>query len=345
MPRPPAGRPTRPRSAAGTSRSPSPGSGRRSGPSRRGRGRGCPAGCRTWCGARPPPVEDVWVGSRRPRLTPNSGSPSVAGRRSISLMPGQTPPESCQPPPDPPSHSPRMARAATRRRSCSGEGAGQRGGLPGGPHAGGDQAAEEVGRDGQARALGDVVDAADDLQPQPGADHARQQVGQALAGALDPGGTMPAAMTAALSRPEVVAGEVEDLGQAGDVGRGAQVDADQAQHRLVDHAEVGLDRRLGRGVAAAHAEVDRDVEHPRRPRGSPCRGRRCRSSAVGEVHPHGGALAQDREDPSGAGAQQLGRMRSGWSAGWPMRNIHWLPRTERTLRRTWSASVWKPRPW
>ena len=38
-----------------------------------------------------------------------------------------------------------------------------------------------------------------------------------------------------------------------------------------------------------------------------------------------------------------GRMRSGWSAGWPMRNIHWLPRTERTLRRTWSARVWKPR--
>ena len=34
-------------------------------------------------------------------------------------------------------------------------------------------------------------------------------------------------------------------------------------------------------------------------------------------------------------------MRSGWSAGWPMRNIHWLPRTDRTLRRTWSASVWK----
>ena len=34
-------------------------------------------------------------------------------------MPGQTPPESCQPPPEPPSHSPRMARAATTRRSSS----------------------------------------------------------------------------------------------------------------------------------------------------------------------------------------------------------------------------------
>ena len=27
-----------------------------------------------------------------------------------------------------------------------------------------------------------------------------------------------------------------------------------------------------------------------------------------------------------------------------MRNIHWLPRTERTLRRTWSASVWNAEP-
>ena len=31
---------------------------------------------------------------------------------SISLMPGQTPPESCQPPPEPPIHSPRIARAS-----------------------------------------------------------------------------------------------------------------------------------------------------------------------------------------------------------------------------------------
>ena len=50
-----------------------------------------------------------WLGSSRPRLMPNSGSPSPACTPSISLMPGQTPPESCQPPPEPPSHSPRIA--------------------------------------------------------------------------------------------------------------------------------------------------------------------------------------------------------------------------------------------
>ena len=32
---------------------------------------------------------------------------------SIIFTPGQTPPESCQPPPEPASHSPRIARAAT----------------------------------------------------------------------------------------------------------------------------------------------------------------------------------------------------------------------------------------
>ena len=37
------------------------------------------------------------------------------GDARMSLTPGKTPPESCQPPPEPPSHSPRMARATTTR--------------------------------------------------------------------------------------------------------------------------------------------------------------------------------------------------------------------------------------
>ncbi len=60
-----------------------------------------------------------WLGSRRPRLTPYSGSPSAASTPWMSFIPGQTPPESCQPPPEPANHSPRIARAATSRRSCS----------------------------------------------------------------------------------------------------------------------------------------------------------------------------------------------------------------------------------
>ena len=50
------------------------------------------------------------------------GSSACASTPWISLIPGQTPPESCQPPPEPPNHSPRMARAATNRRSASSSG-------------------------------------------------------------------------------------------------------------------------------------------------------------------------------------------------------------------------------
>ena len=57
-----------------------------------------------------------------------------------------------------------------------------------------------------------------------------------------------------------------------------------------------------------------------------------------------------RSRRTGCGAPSLfrsnsGRTRSGWSSGWPRRNIQALPRVERTVWRTWSASVWKPSAW
>ena len=65
-------------------------------------------------------TSNAWCrGSKQPRLMPYSRSPFCAICPSINLMPGHTPPESCQPPPEPPSHSPRIARAATNRRSSS----------------------------------------------------------------------------------------------------------------------------------------------------------------------------------------------------------------------------------
>ena len=79
---------------------------------------------------------------------------------------------------------------------------GQRLGLPRRPHAHGDQAGEQVGRDGQPRPLRDVVDAADELEPQPRADHAPRAgpAGRCRAPS-SPGGTSPDAITAAFSRP------------------------------------------------------------------------------------------------------------------------------------------------
>ena len=97
--------------------------------------------------------------------------------------------------------------------------------------------------------LGMSLTRADDLDAAARPDEPRQQVGQALPGAFharrhDAGGDH-----GGLEQPQVVAREVEHLGQAGDVGGGAQVDAGQAQHRLVDDAEVGFDRRAGLRVA------------------------------------------------------------------------------------------------
>ena len=60
-----------------------------------------------------------------------------------------------------------------------------------------------------------------------------------------------------------------------------QVDAGQAQHRLVDHAEVGFDRWLRR-ASRARARPDRSRRSARaRLPGNPCPGRRCRSSRCG----------------------------------------------------------------
>ena len=58
-------------------------------------------------------------GRRQPRLILYSVSPLWARTPSIVLIPGHTPPESCHPPPEPPSHSPRIAREAIMSRSCS----------------------------------------------------------------------------------------------------------------------------------------------------------------------------------------------------------------------------------
>jgi hypothetical protein len=45
---------------------------------------------------------------------------------------------------------------------------------------------------------------------------------------------------------QVVAREIEDLGDGCDFRAGLEIDAHQAQHRLIDHAEVGF-HRWGRG--------------------------------------------------------------------------------------------------
>ena len=116
---------------------------------------------------------------------------------------------------DPPSHSPRMARAATSRRSCSSSASRECSDLAGGAHAHGDQAGQKVGGNRQARAFGDVVHPADDLDAMAGpAGEARQQIGERLGGAFharrdDAGGDHRR-----FEQAQVVAGEIEDFGDA-----------------------------------------------------------------------------------------------------------------------------------
>ena len=161
-----------------------------------------------------------------------------------------------------------------------------------------------------------------------------------------PGGTRPGGDDRGLQQAEIVAAEIEHLVELAHLGRGLEVHAGEADDGLVDDAEVRLDRRARLGIAAVHAEVDGDVEHPRALGKIHAEEENVAPAAVGEVHAHRGALAQDGlRRVAAACRSSSGRTRSGWSSGWPRRNIQALPRVARTVWRTWSASVWKPSAW
>ena len=61
-----------------------------------------------------------------------------------------------------------------------------------------------------------------------------------------------------LEQPQVVAGKVEDLGNRRNIGGSVQVDAGQANDRLVDDAEPCLDWRPGLCRALARRRGRRD---------------------------------------------------------------------------------------
>ena len=183
--------------------------------------------------------------------------------------------------------------------------------------------------------------------PQPGPTMTAQQVGQPGARALDAGRHQPRGDDRGLQQAQVVAAEVEHLVELAHLRRGLEVDAGEAEHRLVDHAEIGLDRRARLGIAAVHAEVDGDVEHARALGKIHAEEEDVAPAAVGEVHAHRGALAQDGMGRVAAAARAAARAapaaagRAGGRGG----TSRQLPRVARTVWRTWSASVWKPSAW
>ena len=164
-----------------------------------------------------------WRGSRQPRLTPNSGSPSAAATPSMSFMPGHTPPESCQPPPEPPSHSPRMARAATRRRSASSSVPVRLRICPVARMPAEIRQASRLVETARREPLGISLTRLTISMPWPGVPVSRaSSAGEPLLGAFharrhDAGGDHRG-----LEQAQVIAREIENLGEGGDVGGGAR---------------------------------------------------------------------------------------------------------------------------
>ena len=81
--------------------------------------------------------------------------------------------------------------------------------------------------------------------PRPGADHSREQIGQRLPRAFharrhDAGGDH-----GGFQQAQIILREIEDFREVRDVGGCAEIHAGQPQHRLIDHAQIGFDRRRG----------------------------------------------------------------------------------------------------
>ena len=187
---------------------------------------------------------------------PNSGSPSAASAPLMSFMPGQTPPESCQPPPDPPSHSPSIARASTSRRSSSCKAPSSE---PAWPVARMHTEIRDASRfvDTASREpLGMLLTLLTSSRPRPGPTMPRQQIGQALARTFNARRHDAGGDDGRLEQAQIIPGEIEDLGQLRDVGGGAEIHAGQPQDGLVNDAQIGLDRRPA-AWHRAHARPDR----------------------------------------------------------------------------------------
>ncbi len=174
--------------------------------------------------------------------------------------------------------------------------------LAGGAHHHGNQRRQQVSRDGQTRAFRDAVDVADDFEAEAGADDAGEKVLQRFAGAFDTRRHDARGDDSGFEEAEVIAGEVEDFVEVGDVSGRAEVNAGEAQHRLVNDTQIRLDRRARRGVASVNAEVNRDIEDARAFGKIHAEEEDVGPTAVREVHADRGSLTQERE----RGAEKFG---------------------------------------
>ena len=166
--------------------------------------------------------------------------------------------------------------------------------LAGGAHADADEGAEEVSGNGEAGALRDAVDAADEFETATGAKYCGEEFGEAGAGTFNAGRDEAGGNDGGFQQPKVVAAEIKDVVEGGERGGGFKVNAGEADNGFVDDAEERLDGWTRCGVAAVQAEVDGDIEDARALGEIHAEEKNIGPSAVGEIHPHGGTLAQER---------------------------------------------------
>ena len=168
--------------------------------------------------------------------------------------------------------------------------------LTGCPHQETDQRREQVRRNRQARALGDVVDLADDLQAMSRPDDSSEDFLKPFRGSLKRRRNQSRRDHSRLDQAEIVVAEVEEFLKTVDILAAVQVDAREPQQRFGDHADARFDRWLRMGVAAVDAEVDRDVENLRPLGIVHSQEENIRPGAMRKVEADGGPLDQDREE-------------------------------------------------
>jgi hypothetical protein len=169
----------------------------------------------------------------------------------------------------------------------------------------------------------------------------RARRSETLAGALDARRHDAAGDDRRLEQAEIVLREIEHLVEAGNLRGAAEVHAGEAQHRLLDHAQAGLDRRGWFPVAAVHGEIDRNVEHFGALGIVHAEEEDITPAAMREVHADRGALAQDGIKSARGIAPKKFRADAQRLVGRVAHAEHPLvAATLRTLRRTWSARVW-----
>ena len=198
------------------------------------------------------------------------------------------------------------------------ERAGERCGLTGGAHADGDERCEQIGGDSEARALGNVVDVADDFEAEAVAlCELAEEIGERLIGAFQTGGDDAGGDDGRFEEAEIVAAEVEHLLEFVDFDAGVEVDTDEPDDRPIDDAEVGFDGRLG-ALGSVKGEVDGDIEdagplgqvHAEEENVAP--------AAVAEVHADRGGFMQDGSGRAGRCGQEFAAETQrvvGWMAG------------------------------